>query len=417
MTAARERGRSFWNRDFLLALAGYFFLFMAVSLFFLFPVVLEKFGPRQSRIGLIMGVFSVVAIAVRPFFGRMIDVRGGRRFALLGVCLLIFAVPFFHFVDDAGWLPFLLRALTGLGWGISMTATIAMCSDLAPVDRLAKSMGVIGVAGLVANALGPLLAEELIRAGGAGRLYNASLLFLAAALACLLLTREIAKPDCGVPPGGARALKLVPWALAAVVASVPVFHGAIRGAMIYFIAVFGNSVGISRVGPFFLVFSLAAILTRFRLGDLSDRIGRKTVILPAALIIGLQSVRHRPGPRPPSAPRRRVRRRAGPGADLPGPQHVHHRFPGAGEQGAGHQPVQLALRRRHGPGRARVRLDLGPGRIPVDVPHRRALPAGLDGRVHGEGAGDRGPAGLIKTGSNLYFFNLFCEYQDKVIKV
>jgi MFS family permease len=283
----QERGRSFWNRDFLLALSGYFFLFMSVSLFFLLPVVLERFGPRQSRIGLIMGVFSVVAIAVRPFFGRMIDVRGGRRFALLGVCLLIFAVPFFHFVDDAGWLPFLLRALTGLGWGISMTATIAMCSDLAPVDRLAKSMGVIGVAGLVANALGPLLAEELIRAGGAGRLYNASLLFLAAALACLLLTREIDRPDCGVSPGGARALKLVPWALAAVVASVPVFHGAIRGAMIYFIAVFGNSVGISRVGPFFLVFSLAAILTRFRLGDLSDRVGRKTVILPAALIIGL----------------------------------------------------------------------------------------------------------------------------------
>jgi MFS family permease len=77
----------------------------------------------------------------------------------------------------------------------------------------------------------------------------------------------------------------VPWALAAVVASVPVFHGAIRGAMIYFIAVFGNSVGIGRVGPFFLVFSLAAILTRFRLGDLSDRFGRKTIILPAALII------------------------------------------------------------------------------------------------------------------------------------
>ena len=286
MTSTQERGRSFWNRDFLLALAGFFFLFMAVSLFFLLPVVLEKFGPRQSRIGLIMGVFSVVAIAVRPFFGRMIDVRGGRRFALLGVFLLIFAVPFFHFVDDAGWLPFLLRALTGLGWGISMTATIAMCSDLAPVDRLAKSMGVIGVAGLVANALGPLLAEELIRAGGAGRLYNASLLFLAGALGCLLLTREIARPDGGVPPGGARALKLVPWALAAVVASVPVFHGAIRGAMIYFIAVFGNSIGISRVGPFFLIFSLAAILTRFRLGDLSDRIGRKSVILPAALIIG-----------------------------------------------------------------------------------------------------------------------------------
>ena len=40
--------RSFYNRDFLLALFGYFFLFMAVSLFFLFPVVLQRFGPARA---------------------------------------------------------------------------------------------------------------------------------------------------------------------------------------------------------------------------------------------------------------------------------------------------------------------------------------------------------------------------------
>ena len=283
MTA--EGRATFWNRDFLLALAGYFFLFMSVSLFFLFPVVLAKFGPLQSRIGLIMGVHSVVAIAVRPLFGRMIDVRGGRQIALFGLFILIFAVPFFHFVDNAGWLPLLLRALTGLGWGISMTATIAMCSDLGPVERLALSMGVIGIAGLVANALGPLLAEEILRGLGPGWLYNISVIFLLAALACLLLTREITKPENGGKGGGMAVLKTVPWALAAVIASMPIFHGAIRGAMIYFIAVFGNSVGLGRVAPFFLVFSLAAILTRFSMGDLSDRRGRKTVILPAALII------------------------------------------------------------------------------------------------------------------------------------
>jgi MFS family permease len=278
-------GRSFWNRDFLLALSSYFFLYLAVSLFFLLPVVLAKFGPPQSRIGLIMGVHSVVAIAVRPLFGRLIDVRGGRRIALFGIFLFILAVPFFHFVDDAGWLPFLLRALTGLGWGIGMTATIAMSAELAPADRLAKSMGIIGVAGLVANALGPLLAEELLRAGGPGLLYNASLVCLAASLGCVAAAREGPRPETRGGPRGLKALRFVPWVLAAIVGSVPVFHGAIRGAMIYFVAVFGHSIGISRVGPFFLVFSLAAILTRFRLGDLSDRFGRKTVILPAALII------------------------------------------------------------------------------------------------------------------------------------
>lgn len=291
MTPASSDRASLWNREFLLALAGYFLLFMSISLFFLFPVVLEAFEPLQSRIGLIMGVHSVVAIGIRPVFGRMVDARGGRRIALFGLFLLIATVPFFHFVRDAGWLPFLLRALTGLGWGISMTATIAMCSDLAPVERLARSMGVIGVGGLVANALGPLVAEEVLRRFGAGWLYNVSVLFLLGSLGCLLLTREIARPERegdagGGGGGGARsALKAVPWAVAAIIAAMPVFHGAVRGAMIYFIAVFGSSVGIGRVAPFFLVFSLAAILTRFGLSDLSDTHGRKKVILPAALII------------------------------------------------------------------------------------------------------------------------------------
>ncbi len=42
-----------------------------------------------------------------------------------------------------------------------------------------------------------------------------------------------------------------------------------------------------RVGPFFAVFSGAAIGTRFFAGELSDRYGRKAVILPAAVLIGL----------------------------------------------------------------------------------------------------------------------------------
>ncbi len=285
----RDAGlRTFWNRDFIIALFGYTFLYMSVSMFFLLPLFLGGFGPSKGRVGLIMGIHSVLAILARPVFGRLIDVRGGRRFALAGIAVLAATVPLFHLVRDAGAFPFLLRAVSGVGWGVAMTATIAVCSDFAPVSSLARSMGIIGVAGLVANALGPLLAEELIRTVGYGGMFDAALAFLVAALVFLALTPK-APPERrgGSSPGGPRHLRAVPAAALFVISAMPVFHGAVRATMIYFVALFGKSVGIARVGPFFLVFSLAAILTRFSIADLSDRYGRKRIVVLAAVVIGL----------------------------------------------------------------------------------------------------------------------------------
>ena len=124
-----------WNRNFIVALIGYFFLFMSITLFFLFPLFLKQFDPSRTQIGLIMGIHSIMAIFIRPFFGRLIDIRGRRKISLLGIAFLIMVLPCFHLIRNAGVLPVVLRALTGLGWGISMTATLTICSDLAPVER------------------------------------------------------------------------------------------------------------------------------------------------------------------------------------------------------------------------------------------------------------------------------------------
>ncbi len=168
-----------------------------------------------------------------------------------------------------------------------MTASMAVCSDLAPVDRLARSIGVIGVAGIVASAAGPALAEEVVRRFGFGGLYNASFVFLAAALLCLLLTRTIVPAPRDAEKMSAGPLRGYALATLIIAASMPVFHGAIRGSIVNFIALFARSEGLGRVGPFFAVFSGAAILTRVFAGELSDRYGRKAVILPAAGLIGL----------------------------------------------------------------------------------------------------------------------------------
>ncbi len=285
MTGAENR--TFWNRNFILALLGYFFLFMSISLFFLYPLFFRQFHASETRVGLIMGVHSLMAIFIRPFFGRLIDVRGRKSVSLLGIGLLIIIVPLFHLVRDAGIFPLALRGLTGLGWGISMTATITICSDLAPVEKLAHSMGIVGVAGLVASALGPLLAEETLSRFGFPGLFLASSIFLGAAFLSILATREAPRVVSGKTSAPIDLRRRFSILTIGLIAALPVFHGAVRGAVVYFIALFGRSIPVSRVGPFFFSFSAAAILTRLWIGDLSDRYGRKQVIFPAAGIISL----------------------------------------------------------------------------------------------------------------------------------
>ncbi len=278
---------SSWNRNFQVALIGYFFLFMSITLFFIFPLFFQQFQASKSRIGLIMGVHSLTAIFVRPLFGRLIDMKGRKLISLVGIAFLILVTPGFHLIRDAGLFPMILRALTGIGWGISMTATITICSDLAPINRLAHSMGIIGVAGLLSAALGPLLGEEIIRSFGFPWLFNTSLLFLGIAFVCMLKTREIRPPENNrrfETPG--RLLDVSIFGIV-IIALMTVSHGAIRSTVVNFIALFANSIPLARVGPFFVAFSAAAIATRLFFGDLSDRYGRKQIILPAASLIAL----------------------------------------------------------------------------------------------------------------------------------
>jgi MFS family permease len=279
---------SLWGKDFILGLFSYFFLYLAISLLFLLPLFLKQFHPREREVGLIMGIHSLTAIMIRPFFGRLIDRQGGKVISLWGLAILIFTMPFFHLIKNAGLFPVILRAFTGIGWGISMTATITMCTDLTPVQSMARSIGIVGVAGLIANAVGPALGEEIINRYGFSGLFNFCLIFLIISFILVVLTRELPlenKGDKFISPQSKKLWKNISWVLIIIIGSMPVLHGSIRGAILYFMPLLIKALNLGKVGPFFIIFSAAAILSRFQLGGISDYYGRKKTVFISALII------------------------------------------------------------------------------------------------------------------------------------
>jgi MFS family permease len=267
---------------------GYFFIYFSASVFYLFPLYLDSFHPSKSRVGLIMGIHSVTAILVRPLFGRVLDKRGGRIVAIVGMLVMIASMPGFYLLQSAGLLAVLLRALNGVGWGVATTALLAICSDLVPPAQMAHSLGIIGVAGIVSQAVGPTVAEEILRHHSFNAVFTVSLVTLAAALLCIVPIKGEAAPKTARSKVEQKpSIVVYPLFILFIIAAMPVTHGAARGTVLNFIALYGASLGFARIGPFFLAFSAAAIITRFGLGGISDRYGRKSVILPSAVLIGL----------------------------------------------------------------------------------------------------------------------------------
>jgi len=279
--------KSFYSRDFVLASCAYFFVFLSIAVFYLFPLYLDQFQTSKSRVGLIMGIHSVTAILVRPFFGRVLDKKGGRKVAMAGMLIIMLSIPGFFLVESAGWLALFLRAVNGIGWGVGTTALMAICSELSPPEKMAHSLGIIGAAGVVAGAAGPMLAEEVFRRYDFHAVFIVGIISAAASLACVFAIRE--EPRGAAPRSAATFanIRRYSFLVLAIIAVMPAAHGAARGAVLNFIALFGTSAGFNRIAPFFLVFSIAAILTRLGIGDISDRYGRKKIILPSALMIGM----------------------------------------------------------------------------------------------------------------------------------
>ncbi len=254
-------------------------------MFYLFPLFLDSFHPSKSRVGLIMGVHSITAIAIRPLFGRILDKRGGQKVAIGGLLFMIITMPGFYLVDSAGLLAFVLRALNGIGWGIATTAMLAICSELSPPERMAHSLGIIGCAGIVASAIGPTLAEEILHRSNFSYVFTVILIMLVASLLCLVPIKEPHIQRARSESGGGSGMAKYSFLILLIIAAMPIAHGAVRGTVINFIALFGSSLGFTWLAPFFLAFSAAAVLTRVGIGDVSDRYGRKRVILPAAFMI------------------------------------------------------------------------------------------------------------------------------------
>lgn len=268
-----------WNKNFLLIFLVNLVIFFAFQMLLpTLPVYAEKLGGSETVMGLIIGVFTISALLVRPFAGQMLDTSGRRGPLLIGLAIFIISVLAYNWAWSIAIL-LTLRLVHGFGWGIITTAAGTVATDSIPPKKLGEGMGYFGLTTAISMAIAPALGLYIINN------YNFSTLFLASTTLTVLslllaMIVQYRKIDKGNEKKGALFEKK------AFRPSLTMFFiTTTYGSIVSFIALYGAQKGISNIGIFFTVFALVLTVTRPVSGMLADRKGFDIVVIPGAILV------------------------------------------------------------------------------------------------------------------------------------
>ncbi len=266
-----------YTKPFVLAALANFLFFSNLNVYTLLPLYIQALGGREGQIGTIMAMFSVAALVCQAGMGPLLDRWGRKPFILLAAGTASVVSLAFVASTTLGWHLYLLRFLQGASFSIFLTSNLTLIADLAPPSRRAEAVGIFGVSGLVTIGLAPAIGEMILQAWGFRALFAVSLLVALAMLGVCIATRMPAHESSQE----ARGLGSGFWQTFAPVLTSAFQFGLANSIVFVFLPPFAREVGIPRIGPFYLVYTVMAIAVRFLGGRLADRFGRWQVILPS----------------------------------------------------------------------------------------------------------------------------------------
>ncbi|MFR9535110.1 MAG: MFS transporter [Rikenellaceae bacterium] len=146
-----------WTKNYILAFISNMLIFY--SFYMLVPIlpfyVMNNLHLDESSTGVVLALYTVAALLIRPLSGFLVDKFSRKPLYLL--CYALFAIVFAGYaLTQIVAIFVILRVLHGFGFGLSTVSGSTIAIDVMPAERRGEGIGYFGLSYTFAQSLGPL---------------------------------------------------------------------------------------------------------------------------------------------------------------------------------------------------------------------------------------------------------------------
>jgi MFS family permease len=269
---------------FLLLAATNLCLFLIVATWSFLPIFIVSLGGNNLDVGLVMGSIGITSLGSLPLIAPLMDRYGRKVFIVCGILAVGLTNGCFLLFEKYSLLMIPVRLIQGLAFAACFNGCATAVVDLVPPSKRAQGIGLFGVSGSLAVAIGPFLGEYFLLKWG----FDAFFLLLMGygflgVLASVLLKESARKIRLGKMEG------FFPTALHnghLAMMTVAAVCGSGFSAMNTFFPLHARNLGI-QAGIFFVSYGSSLVLVRTLLGRLIDSLNRERLIFACLVGFGI----------------------------------------------------------------------------------------------------------------------------------
>jgi MFS family permease len=272
-----EAIRKILTRDFILAFFAQFTFTMANHILIpTLPIYLSRLDSKETEIGILVGIFTVSSLVLRPFTGKILLRTPEKKMMIIG-SLLFGLISIGYLVALPFWPFFLVRLFQGIGYAFFYTASFTLIANISPEAHRGQSLSYFLLALNISLALGPSLGMFLINRFDFTTLF---LVCLGLSLGSFFIISKLGRRQVAPLEDSSIASSFFISREALPASVMGFFFFFIWGALTAFFPLYAIKHGVVNPGHFFTVLAIMLISSRVLGGRISDLYSSEKIILP-----------------------------------------------------------------------------------------------------------------------------------------